>query len=238
MIEQDIVSGKLTISKLGFYLNAETSDGNFLKFSYIKRPELNAIGVNSITEDQMFVLFLDFDNLTEEKVREQLDYVHREWNVSHFVILKTRERHYHVVTFEKLELSMCRDIMSNLMVDYKFKNVGVNSDSGWILRLFEKRDLDGKIVRDRPEFIDMVCHGTRPYRKLSRAHIELYSRLFPQIRQYVKELALFDESHWDDGETAYIIKYPTSHGDLISEAGLDEMVKSKKLKLEWTTGDI
>lgn len=233
MIRKKIKKGDITIGKLGIYLNADTTDGEKIRFSYVKRPELRTVGVNSLTEDQMFCLFMDFDSMNEAAVRKQLLFVHERCSVSHFLLLRTSKDHYHAISFEKFLLHEVRSILDDTMVDYRFRNVGMTSDKGWILRLLPKYDEDGDIIRDRPEFVDLIVMSRNPRRRLSRAHVELYAKLFPDAKSIMEGADAFKDEFLDGSSTVKLVRYGTSHADLEMEAGLDEMVRSRRLRIRW-----
>jgi len=231
MIEDKVVSGSLQLGKTGWYLSAKTENGYSINFNYVKLPNLTALGISSVCADQQFVLFMDFDRITEMQLRSQLNAIYRDWNVTHFFIFKTGYNRYHVISLEKFELSMVERILENTLVDYSFKRVAISSDSGWILRVQEKKDRDGNIIRDRPEFFDCMILARKPYRRLSRAHIEAFSLMHFEVRQIIKEMGYFDESHWDTNTDVRMIRYGTSNENVRVEHDLPLLSNSKKLKI-------
>lgn len=232
-MEERIVEGTISLGKLGIYLTAETASGHQVSFKLVKLPELRTLGVSSITEDQKFVLFMDFDNITLPKLHKQLGFLNKEYNYSHFMILTTGKNRFHVISFEKDFLSDVQKVLDNSLVDYGFKVTGCKVDKGWILRLHPKFDEDGNVTKDKPEFVDCICFDKVPSRKLSRAHVELYSKLYPQLRYHIQSSPLFGDEYLDDNTKVEIVKYGTSNHNLFTNFGLDDLVSSKKLRITW-----
>jgi len=227
-IVDKIISGRISVGRLGLYLHGKTEHGYHIDFNFTTSPELRACGVNNITRDQLFVLFADFDDITYEKLKQQLDFVNKNYGVSHFIILRTGENRYHVISFEKFLMKELLDLLQNTFVDYTYKYVAVKSDKGWILRISEKKDLDGNVVRDKPQFVESISYSKIPKRRLSRAHIEFFSKLYPEIMEFAKG---FSKDYWDEYTMIQLLRYGTSHENLIAKFDLEDLINSKKLEI-------
>jgi hypothetical protein len=229
-IEDKIIGGSVSLSTTGLYLDAVTEGGRLVKFHFVELPELRTLGVSNITLDQHFILFLDYDKITMEDMQSQLLYLHNEFGLSHFIVIKTGERRFHVVCFEKFMMEEVQKIVNNTLCDYSFKTVALKSDKGWILRLYPKIDRDGKVVRDRPEFQTFLYYG-EPKRKLSRGHMELFAKIYPGFGKAMKDMDL--AKYADDSTWVKLVKYGTSQKNLITSFGFDDLIASKKLQVIW-----
>jgi hypothetical protein len=232
MIKSKIKSGSVILAKTGVYLRARTEDGRSLSFHLVNLPELTAFGVSNITHDQYYVLFLDFDNITLEELKRQIAFIYKTYDVSHFFILTTGPNRFHVISFEKFTLAEFRDVIDNTFCDYAFRSTPIRSDKGWILRFAPKIDKDGNVKKDRPEYVDFIWYKT-PKRKLSRAHIEFFSKFYPQIRHQVQNSVPLAEVNWDTYMDINVINYGTSERNIITNFGLEDLVNSKKLEIRW-----
>ena len=236
MMEGRIVSGRVSVGKTGFYLDAETDGGYYVSLHMVNIPEMTAIGISNITEDQQFVLFMDFDRIKKEQLDDQLDYISKTWSIDHFLVLTTGPNRYHVISFDKFELSKLREIMLNTLCDYSYRSMPIKMDKGWILRMAPKLDLDGKVVRPKPDFVEFHTYGIRDEHGMSRAHVEMFGKMFPEISTRIPELGYYD-SRMDGNETVNVIKYGTSQKDFTLSAGLDKLVDSKRLNISWVDED-
>ena len=232
MIHTKIIEGSITLAKTGVYLKARTESGHSLSFHFVNLPELRSVGVSNLTFDQRYVLFLDFDNISLDELKRQIAFLYKTYDISHFFILTTGPNRFHVISFEKFMLSEFRDIIDNTFCDYSFRSTPIRSDKGWILRLLQKIDKDGNIKKDKPEYVDFIWY-TVPRRKLSRAHIELFSKLYPQIKYQVQNSVPLAEINWDTLTEVNVIKYGTSDRNLITDFGLEDLINSKKLEIKW-----
>jgi len=232
MIEDEIISGRISIGRVGIYLNAKTKGGYNIGFNFLNSPELRTAGVCNITKDQMFIMFADFDNIGYEKLKDQLDFINRNHDVSNFLVLTTGKNRYHVISFEKFWKQELVDILKNTFCDYTYKSfVPLKVDKGWILRVTEKRDLDNNVVKDRPEYVESFSYSEVPKRRLSRAHVEFFSRMYPEFRKFAEEK--LDKNYWDEFTVIQLLKYGTSHENLIAKFDLKDLIDSKKLEIVW-----
>jgi hypothetical protein len=243
IIDDDITEGHVTLGKTGIYLTARTKGGKAISFSYVQMPELKTVGVSNITHDQRFVLFLDFDRITEAELHRQLELIHEKHGVSHFITLTTGPNRYHVACFEKFDLPELQEIVNETVCDYAFKEVPLKSDKGWILRFRPKYDMDGKIIKDGPIYLGADMFEERPKRKLSRAHLEFFMKMYPQMRKVADAnssfgdscyMKCFDEKYWDSNTAVNVIRYGTSKSNLFEEMGVQDLANSRKIELIWS----
>ena len=231
-MDDKIIRGKVSIAKTGIYIKAETEQGYDLDFRFVLLPELKTLGVSNLTIDQKFILFLDYDRITEDMLGRQLVFLWKEYGISHFLVVKTGEKRYHVINFEKYAASELQNIVNNTLCDYTYKTVALRSDKGWILRLYPKFDRDGNKIKDKPVFHKFEWFGN-PKRELSRGHLELFASIYPEFREIFKSSPVLEECFMDNNTNVSLIKYGTSKRNLLTNFNLDDMVKSKKLNIRW-----
>jgi hypothetical protein len=232
MIKDEIVGGMLQLGKYGIKLKCYTASGYIVKFETFKAPELSTIGISNLTQDGRYVLFMDYDNISEKDLEMEIRRMTSDYGISHFLILKTSKMGYHVISFDKFKLSHIKDILNNSLCDYSYKNIPLKSDKGYILRIFEKRDLDGKIVKEKPQFHNLKINmDLLADREKSRAHYELYSLLFKEVRT-LGEIKNFSNK-LDSYHTVRLVRYGTSNSDFMKLIGFDSLNKSKKVRVEW-----
>ncbi|MCS7135438.1 MAG: hypothetical protein NZ893_03305, partial [Candidatus Aenigmarchaeota archaeon] len=146
MKEFTIKGGKISVSKLGIYVSGETDTGETFAFSLLHKPEFATVGVNNICSDGKFVVFLDYDNIKFEYLLEDLEKLSKDYGLSHFIVIKTRDKSYHAVCLEKFSLPKVQEIIDNSLCDYSYKKFPIKVDKGWILRITEKVLVeDGKV---------------------------------------------------------------------------------------------
>ena len=232
MIEDKIIEGRVSIGKTGLRFDVRTEMGYHMGFSYTKIPELRAIGISNITQDQQFVLFLDFDKIKKDDLYKHLYYMAKENGLSHFFILSTSESNFHAVCMEKFRLSELQPIINNSLCDCSYKAIALKVDKGWILRISEKKDLDGNVIKDKPAYVDFIQYSY-PQRKLSRAHLELFAKLYPEVAYHYKNGAEFHSSNLDDFSNIKMVRYGTSSSSFMTDCGIGDLIDAKKLNIEW-----
>ncbi|MEM5867087.1 MAG: hypothetical protein QXG39_04130 [Candidatus Aenigmatarchaeota archaeon] len=240
MIEEKINRGKVVLGKTGIYIYAVTNKEKHICLSIIDKPDLRTVGINNITEDEEFVLFLDYDNITFEDLLSQVKYIFDGLNgiikpISHCFILKTSEDSYHLISLEKFPLSELKMIMENTLCDYVYRKISTKIDKGFILRIKEKVDLDGNIVKNKPEFINFFTNKNQlePLRKFSRPHVELFSLLYPELSKIYQHYKLF----FDDNEIVKLLSYGTysKSKDFFVELTGKSFIDSKRINIKWYT---
>ncbi len=231
----NIKEGRISISKLGIYLSGKTDTGEIFTFSLLHEPELVTVGVNNICDDGRFVVFLDYDNITFEDLLDDLTNLSRDFNLSHFIVIKTRENSYHAVCLEKFTLPQVQKIIDHSLCDYSYKRFPVKIDKGWILRITDKFYIeDGKIQSISPSYVGLLKFGRPKKRSISRAHLELFARLHPDFRK--DSLEFFRKEDLDDLNKVRLVRYGTS--DKMRLNINIPFVFSKNLVIEMRDGDI
>lgn len=226
----NIKEGRISLSKLGIYLSGRTDTGEVFTFSILHKPELATVGINNICDDGRFVVFLDYDNIEFEALADDLQNLARDFNLSHFIVIKTRENSYHAVCLEKFTLPQVQKIIDHSLCDYSYKRFPVKIDKGWILRVTDKVYVeDGKVQSLSPSYVGLLRFGKPRRRSVSRAHLELFARLHPDFKR--DAFNFFSREDLDDLTKVHLVKYGTSDR---AKLNLDiPFAFSKNLVIEW-----
>lgn len=215
-IVERVVKGELELSKNGIYLTAVTDKGRIVKISYVNVPELRTFGISNVTADRKYVLFLDYDDISEEELERELVAISKRFLVGHFLVLRTDERKFHAICFEKFDLDYLINIINNTACDYKFKIVPMRTEKSWILRVFPKVDNSGNVIKDKPKFHNFYLMSENS-REISRGHFSFFSAFYPELGKYGK---IF-ERNFDNNFAVKTISYGTSAKNLLGEFGIE-----------------
>lgn len=232
MISEEVTGGKLLVGKTSVWVRIQTKNNYVFQASLTFFPNLVTLGISNITADNEFVFFADMDKIKQEDLDKQIHYLNVNYNLSHFLVLETSENKYAIICFERFKLTDFQEVLNNTLCDYTYKFLPTKLDKGWIIRVFPKYDLDGNEIMRRPSFFKFV-YFNRPHRKLSRAHIELFDKLFG-LRKDVMFMKFVNENQdmMDAFEKVKILKYGTSNKNLLTNLGEDHLV-CNRLSIEW-----
>jgi len=216
----DLVKGSLSISRTGINLRGVGENGEYINLYIGIIPEIETKGVCSRTEDDYHVLFMDFDDIDYKILQSHLQRLAKHYNLSHFLILKTSNSHYHAICFEKFTKKEIEQILADSYVDVAYRHPNIAStDNGWVLRISSKylQTNNGiKVVKQKPEVVDFLVFG-EPRRRLSTAHWNLYKKLFKpkKMKEYEEMLKRLNRfTYWDGLFTVELINYKTTHRNL------------------------
>lgn len=226
----NIKEGKISVSNLGIYVSGVTETGEIFSFSLFHKPELATVGVNNICADGKFVVFLDYDNIKFENLLDDLQNLSRDFNLSHFIVIKTRENSYHAICLEKFTLPQVQKIIDHSLCDYSYKKFPIKIDKGWILRVTEKVYVENnKIQSIPPTYVGLLKFGKPKRKSVSRAHLEFFATVYPN---FVKDaFNFFSREDLDDLTKIHLIRYGTS--DKMKLSFNFPHVFSKNLIVEW-----
>lgn len=228
-IVKNLVKGKVKVTKLGISFTGETSDGEVVNFSILHKPELATVGINNICEDGNFVLFLDYDNIEFDYFIKDLEKLSKNYGLSHFIVIKTRDKSYHAVCLEKFPLSKVQEIVNDSLCDYSYKRFPVKIDKGWILRVTDKIVVqNGEISSVAPVYMALLKFGKPRKFSISRAHLEFFAKIYPEFGK--DALNYFDRESLDDFVRVHLIRYGTSKVTMSFGA---PFLFSKGLNVSW-----
>jgi hypothetical protein len=112
-----------------------------------------------------FALFMDYDNVKDERLIEELLYLQELYELGDFHVLATNEFGRHVVCVDRLTLKEALAVVYNSTCDAVFKRgIRINEYRTWILRTHEKGD------RQRPKYLYSIKSKYNGQRLQSKAH--------------------------------------------------------------------
>ena len=130
-----------------------------LKIQIIKKLEVRVEGgVSSrIPGTTLHVLFLDYDNIVDERLMEELRYLQEEFELGNFYVLETRNKGRHAICIDALRPRDQKEIVDFSSCDLLFKRAPrINEYRCWVLRFAKKGN------RDAPKYLYKVespCEG-------------------------------------------------------------------------------
>jgi hypothetical protein len=87
----------------------------------------------------LFVPFLDYDNITDERLDDELIYLQELFHLGDLHVFKTNEFGRHVIGTDCLRPRDCLDVVDASSCDWFFKRgIGINEYRTWVLRGWEK----------------------------------------------------------------------------------------------------
>jgi len=128
-------------------------------------------GFDSRTEDGMYVIFLDYDEIKWEILLDDLRNLIERFKLSHFYVFETAPDSYHAICLDKFPLKYAQQIIDYSCADYAFKR-GAYLDMSrcWTLRTM-------KDYRPKPKYIGIVESPYCEYEQ-SSAHAEFLRRYY------------------------------------------------------------
>lgn len=166
--------------------------------SIINRRLVWTRGSSNRTIDNKRIFYIDYDNLKESYVKEELLLLQEQYNLGKIYVFESSESSFHAVSFCKLSLNEFVDILENSSCDYAFKNMPhyLKFSKYWVLRQFSKGN------KKRPKF--KYCLKAKTNKKQSSAHHKYFKILYPKANIEIEK---------PDGlKDVVIIDYPTSTG--------------------------
>jgi len=137
-----------------------------LQFQSMKVPKTPTKGMSArILHTTSFVIFLDYDNVTDERLDDELTYLQELHLLGDFYVFKTNEFGRHAICIDILPLREALAIVYNSNCDRLFKRgIRINEYRTWILRGWEKGE------RERPRFLRTLESPYNGERLQSQAH--------------------------------------------------------------------
>jgi len=140
----------------------------------MKVPKTPTKGISArIPHTTNFVTFLDYDNVTDERLDDELVYIQELYQLGDSYIFKTNEFGRHAICIDILPLRDALAVVYTSTCDRLFKRgIRINEYTTWILRNWEKGE------RERPEFLRIVESPYNGKRLQSQAHAEFLKTFF------------------------------------------------------------
>jgi hypothetical protein len=139
----------------------------FLKFQIMKKLEVRVEGgVSSrIPDTSLHVTFLDYDNIVDERLIEELRFLQEEFQIGNFHVLETRNEGRHAVCVDALQFKDILEIVRFSSCDLMFKKAPrINEYRCWVLRYAKKGN------RDEPKYLYTVESPYEGQNLQSRCH--------------------------------------------------------------------
>jgi len=144
-----------------------------LFFQSMDIPTAETAGVSAeVAGTTEYVLFMDYDNVKDEKLRRELIALQEAHILGDFHVFATNEFGRHVIGLDRMPLREALDVVYNSTCDAVYKRGSrINEYRTWILRALEKGD------RDKPKYLYPVESPYNETRLQSQAHakfLQLY----------------------------------------------------------------
>jgi len=111
-----------------------------VKVQTMKKLDVRSEGISSrIPGTALHVIFMDHDNITTERLVEELEHIQREKQVGNFYIFETRDKGRHAVCIDALPFKDAKAVVDYSSCDLMFKRgPGINEYRCWVLRFAPK----------------------------------------------------------------------------------------------------
>jgi len=151
----------------------------------IKLPDLYTVGFTNRTEDNYFVPVFDYDNVSYSVVKEDADFLQKNFNVGTLVTIVCNERiiqndvvgSYHLIGFTKFTFFEIKMMLEMVRCDEEFKQGYLrNNHRSWVLRIDAKKDFEGNEYKGKPKLKEVLVAHT--IRKANRGIINLIKKIY------------------------------------------------------------
>lgn len=112
------------------------------KIQSIKIPKEKTGGMSArIPHTTDFAIFLDYDNIDDDRLRDELVYLQELFEIGDFHVFVTNKYGRHAVCIDRLRLKEALDVVYESTCDAAFKRgIHHNEFRTWLLRVLEKGD--------------------------------------------------------------------------------------------------
>ena len=129
----------LILALYAFYTERKLAENKKYKAIYVFNRPQTVSGVTNATEDNMGVLFIDYDNCDYEVVLEDLNFLARRFKLPPSYVFMTKKNNYHVINLKKFPNGDIPKLLRWTRCDHNY----VNSPSlhlyrSYVLRLSSK----------------------------------------------------------------------------------------------------
>jgi len=120
-----------------------------LKFRIKKEPDVRTGGASSrILNTSLHVTFLDYDNIVDERLIEELRFLQEEFEIGNFYVVQTSKHGRHTICIDALRFKDVLEIVRFSSCDLMFKKAPrINEYRCWVLRYAKKGN------RDEPKYL-------------------------------------------------------------------------------------
>jgi hypothetical protein len=137
-----------------------------LHFQSMDIPKAPTAGISArVSHTTEFVPFLDYDNMVDPRLVDELLYLQELHTLGDFHVLSSSEYNRHAICLDRLFLRQALRVVYDSTCDATFaRGVRINEYRTWILRGLEKGN------RDRPKYLYTVESPYNGQRLQSQAH--------------------------------------------------------------------
>lgn len=123
-----------------------------LKAQLMKKLDVRTEGVSSrVPKTALHVICLDYDNITDPRLVEELKHIQCEKKIGNFYVLETRNEGRHAVCIDALRFKDVKDVIDYSSCDLMFKRgPRISQYRCWVLRFAKKGN------RDAPKYVYTV----------------------------------------------------------------------------------
>ena len=145
-----------------------------LKLQSMKIPIEATAGISArIKYTTEFIILLDYDNVKDSRLVEELLYLQELHRLGDFYVFATNEFGRHVICVDRLSLREALDVVNTSTCDAVFKRgIRINEYRTWILRGLGKGD------RPKPKYLYSAPSPYNGQRLQSQAHGKFLQRYF------------------------------------------------------------
>jgi hypothetical protein len=136
------------------------------KFQVLDTPRVPTKGLSArIPYTVDFCVFLDYDNIRDTRLIEELQDLAELFELSDFYVMGTSEYNRHAIAINRMPMRECLQVVWASTCDYNFKRgIHINEFRTWILRCAEKGS------RPKPQYLYTVESPHNGKRLQSEAH--------------------------------------------------------------------
>jgi hypothetical protein len=153
-----------------------------LKFQSMKIPIEPTAGISArIKYTTEFIILLDYDNIKDNRLVEEITYLQELFGLGDFYVFQTNEFGRHVICVDRLRLKDALKVVNTSTCDAVFKRgIRINEYRTWILRVLGKGD------RPKPQYLYSVQSTYNGQRLQSQAHAEFLQQYYGAPVRLVK----------------------------------------------------
>jgi hypothetical protein len=144
------------------------------KFQTLQIPVAPTAGISArVASTTEFVIFLDYDNVKDSRLIEELEYLQELYGLGDFYVFATNEFGRHAICVDRMRLVEALEVIYNSTCDAVFKRgIRISEYRTWILRNIEKGN------RPKPKYLYTVESPYNGKRLQSQAHAHFLQRYF------------------------------------------------------------
>jgi len=123
-----------------------------MKIQSMKKLDVRTEGVSSrIPGTSLHVTFLDYDNIEDPRLVEELEFLIEEFQTGNWIVIETRRDGRHCICLDALRFKDVKEIVDFSSCDRMFKKAPmINEYRVWVLRYAKKGN------RDEPKYLYTV----------------------------------------------------------------------------------